>query len=222
MNYKLIRMKRKSLTISVSSDGEVTVKAPLSTDASYIDDFIVRKSAWIEKKLAEYARRSAVLGGVTDYSQVMLDGVICGIAVSDRHKKVCIENGVVYIPVKYGERDARIRAVAAWYKRGAQTLLSERLGQISAAIGLSYASFRLTNAKSKWGSCDSLCNIRLNWRLVMLDGAIVDYVIVHELSHTVHHNHSADFWALVQKFCPDYKQRRKRLKTYTPLTAIYR
>ncbi len=222
MEYKLVRMKRKTLTISVS-DGAVTVKAPKSKDIALIENFVAQKSAWIQKKLDEQARRAAALGGVTDYTKIMLDGVALNIAASDKHKKICCENGVVYIPTKYMSDDAaKKRAVAAWYKRGAKTLLSERLASLSQATGLSYASFALTNAATKWGSCDGECNIRLNWRLVMLDGSLADYVIVHELAHTVHHNHSAAFWSVVGRFCPDYKQKRKSLKAFAPLTALYR
>lgn len=222
MEYKLVRMKRKTLTISIA-DGEVTVRAPKSTDVSRIENFVAQKQAWIRKKLDEHDRRTAFLGGIIDYEKIMLGGVAFDTVISEKRKKICLDGGVVHIPTKYAaDKSARVRAITAWYKRGALMLLSERLAALSKTTGLSYKSFALTNAKSKWGSCDAQCNIRLNWRLVMLDDALADYVIVHELSHTAHHDHSAEFWTTVGKFCPDYKAERKRLKTYAPLTTLYR
>lgn len=221
MKYKLVRMKRKTLTITVA-DGEVTVKAPKSTDIERIESFVAQKSDWIQKKLAEHARRTAFLGGVLDYSMGMLGGKACDMALSDVHKRIKAENGTIYIPIKYADDVARKKAMAAWYKREATKVLEIKLQEISAATGLKYSSFSLTNAKTKWGSCDAQCNIRLNWRLIMLDGALVDYVIVHELSHTKHHDHSAAFWALVGTFYPIYKAARKALKTYAALTSLYR
>ncbi|MDE7464497.1 MAG: M48 family metallopeptidase [Clostridiales bacterium] len=221
MNYKLVRMKRKTLTISVSC-GEVTVKAPKSYTVERIESFVAQKSAWIEKKLAEHSRRNSILEYALDYSMVMLRGRMCETVVSGEHKRIKFEDGIVYIPTKYSDSDARKKALAAWYKREATKALSERLQDLSVATALNYSSFCLTNAKSKWGSCDAQCNIRLNWRLIMLTPTLVDYVIIHELSHTVHHDHSGAFWATVGTFYPDFKEARKALKTYSALTTLYR
>ncbi|MCH5162374.1 MAG: M48 family metallopeptidase [Clostridiales bacterium] len=221
MNYKIVRMKRKRLTIIIEN-GEITVKAPKSATVAHIESFVSQKSAWIEKKLAEHARRAAVLGGVLDYSNGMLGGTVCDITLSDAHKRIKAEDGIIYMPTKYADKEAQKKALKAWYKREAERVLEQRLQQLSAFTGLSYKAFALTNAKSKWGSCDAQCGIRLNWRLVMLSPALVDYVIIHELSHTAHHDHSAAFWATVGKFYPDFKAARKALKTYSALTGLYR
>lgn len=221
MEYKLIRSKRKTLSISIT-DGAVTVKAPRSTSLEYIEDFVNRKSDWIEKKLAEYAKKTSYLKSVMDYASVLYHGETCVIADTDDCKRIKCENGVLYLPKKYAARDGGSSAICAWYKRVATKELGERTAEISVATGLSYKSFRLTNARTKWGSCDGECNIRLNWRLVMLPAYLVDYVIVHELSHTVHHDHSKEFWNTVGKFYSGYKAARKALKTYSVLTSLYR
>ncbi|TDR33145.1 M48 family metallopeptidase [Hydromonas duriensis] len=79
---------------------------------------------------------------------------------------------------------------------------------------LRYRVIVLSNAKTLWGTCRSDGTLRLNWRLVFLDTTLVDYVLAHELSHTVHMNHSRLFWHQVAQLCPDYKERVKRLKQY--------
>ncbi len=222
MKYKLVRMKRKTLTICVK-DGEVTVKAPKSMDMEHIENFVASKERWIERKLKEYAAKTDFLSGVVGYEQALYHGSVYRISVSSAVKRIKAEDGALLLPVKYSEDAAAARrAIASWYKREAVKELAERIYEISAATGLKYKSFCLTNARTKWGSCDAECNIRLNWRLIMLDAPLIDYVIVHELSHTVHHDHSAAFWAQVQKFYPDYKAARKRIKTYSVLTPLYR
>ena len=108
------------------------------------------------------------------------------------------------------------------YKKLAETELADRLYRLALSTGLTYKSFALTNAKTQWGNCDGECNIRLNWRLVMLSDEMAAYVIIHELCHTKYHDHSKKFWALVQKFMPNYKTVKKQLKSFSMLTSMFR
>lgn len=219
MKYKLVRSKRKTLSICVK-DGEVTVKAPKSSSVEYIEKFIAQKESWINKKLAEFKTRSGLLRPVLDGECVMLDGNVIPIVISDGVKRAKLSDGALIVPETDG--DAQKKAIAAWYKRTAKNSLCHSLEGLSVLTGLKYKSFAITNARTKWGSCDGECNIRLNWRLIMLNERLAEYVIVHELCHTVHHDHSAAFWEEVAKHCPDYKNARKSLKTYGALTSLYR
>lgn len=219
MEHKLVYQKRRTITITVAG-GEVTVKAPIGTPIERIERFVADKSAWLERKLAEYAKKTDMLAPVLDGTHIMLDGEFIEIRLSDAVKRVRLENGALLVPEKYAAD--MTHAIGNWYRRTACEMLSHVLEMYSLSTGLGYSAFALTNARGKWGSCDGNGEIRLNWRLVMLDGALAEYVVVHELAHTVHHDHSAEFWAEVQKHCPDYKARRKRLKSYSILTSLYR
>ena len=84
------------------------------------------------------------------------------------------------------------------------------------------SSLKLINFKAKWGSCDKLKNIKLNWRICMLPDTVLYYLIVHELAHILEFNHSIKFWQVVEKYCKDYKILRKELKKYDFLTNLYR
>lgn len=221
MEYNIVRMRRKTLAISIT-DGVVTVKAPRTTSVEYIEDFVGRKSDWIQKKLAEHSRKTAYLRSVLDYASVLYRGEQYVISDTSEFKRIKCENGILYLPQKYAEKDGGKAAVCAWYKRTATKELEARLNEISAVTSLAYKTFRLTNARTKWGSCDGDCNIRLNWRLVMLPPYLIDYVIVHELAHTKHHDHSAEFWKTVGSFYSEYKAARNALKTYSVLTSLYR
>ena len=73
---------------------------------------------------------------------------------------------------------------------------------------------RISGAKTRWGSCSAKKNINLNWRLILAPPKVIDYVIAHELSHTVHMNHSKQFWAHVEGMIPDHRRYRKWLKDH--------
>lgn len=221
MTYKLLRQKRKTLTIQIR-DGEITVKAPMKLPTERIESFVAQKSAWIDKKLFEYAVKTSAVRPAIDYSSVMYHGAAYPITVTDKVKRISLTDGELLVPVKYGAEEEKKRAIAAWYKRVAKKELAELLDSTSKTTGLTYKSFATTNARGKWGSCDGDCNIRLNWRLVMLDCDLALYVVSHELAHTVHHDHSKAFWSTVGTLYPDYKSAVKRLKTNSVLITLYR
>ena len=76
---------------------------------------------------------------------------------------------------------------------------------------IDYQNLSITNSKTRWGSCDTYRNIKLNFRLIMLPHKAIDFVIIHELTHILEFNHSKDFYALVESFMPDWKQRKALL-----------
>ena len=75
-------------------------------------------------------------------------------------------------------------------------------------------TIKITNARKRWGSCSSDGNINISWRLIMASDTIIDYILVHELSHLVEMNHSARFWSVVESVLPDYKKRRAELRAF--------
>lgn len=93
---------------------------------------------------------------------------------------------------------------------------ARRLEILSAKLGVPLPKLFLSNAKSRWGSCNSKKEIRLNWRLLQASPHIINYVICHELAHLKEMNHSAKFWAVVASIFPDYKAAEKELKALSP------
>ena len=81
-------------------------------------------------------------------------------------------------------------------------------------MGVTYGNITIRNQKTRWGSCSVRGNINYNWKLVLLPVELADYVVVHELAHRTEMNHSKDFWKVVERELPDYRQRRRRLKGY--------
>jgi len=93
-------------------------------------------------------------------------------------------------------------------------IIKKRLDLYSSVMGVKYDSFRLSNAKKRWGTCSRRADIKINWKLANAGEDILDYVIVHELAHIKEKNHSKRFWAIVAGILPDHKNRRKWLKDH--------
>ncbi len=98
-----------------------------------------------------------------------------------------------------------------FYQTQAITQINQRVRKLSEYTGLYPKKVNYRNQKTRWGSCSSNATVTLNWKLIAFDQSLIDYVVIHELCHMTHPNHSAKFWALVEKFCPDYKRLNKQL-----------
>ena len=100
----------------------------------------------------------------------------------------------------------------SWYRKSARIVLKRRCDVWARAMGIGYGSLRITGARSRWGSCSSLGNLSFSWRLLATRWDLIEYVIVHELAHRVHFNHGTKFWRLVERYVPDYAQKRDDLR----------
>lgn len=100
------------------------------------------------------------------------------------------------------------------YRRAAKEKLGQRTAYFARLMGVSYGKVTVRAAKTRWGSCSGAGNLNFHWKLVLMPPEVLDYVVVHELAHRKEMNHSPAFWAEVEKILPDYKARRRWLKTY--------
>ena len=101
-----------------------------------------------------------------------------------------------------------------WYKKEARRALQARTDYWSAQLGVRYRRMAISNPRRRWGSCNYRNDIRLNWRLIMLEPELMDYVVAHELCHVTHKNHSRRFWDHLSTIMPDYYERRQRLRVW--------
>lgn len=102
--------------------------------------------------------------------------------------------------------------VKHWLIKKANGYLPKRTLDLSNKTGLKFKKVLVKDTKSRWGSCSSKGTISLNWRLVMAPSQVIDYVIIHELAHTLQMNHSKEFWKIVEKYQPDWKENRTWLR----------
>lgn len=96
--------------------------------------------------------------------------------------------------------------------RQAEQLLSEKAAFYAERLGVSFADIRIKDQRSRWGSCSSKKNLNFNWRIIMAPEPVCDYVVIHEICHLLHMDHSREFWKEVEGLCPEYGQYKSWLK----------
>lgn len=197
----MIRSARRTLSVAID-EGDVIVRAPMRMPKREIEAFLIQKRGWIERKICEQRERRRAASELMGEGRILLFGRAVVPTAGDR--------------AITGESEIRK------FYRSHLDYITGRVSEIAAAFGFAYGTLRFSNARTLWGTCDASNNIRLNWRLVAIPKGLIDYVIVHELAHTRQHNHSAAFWAEVERILPDWKKRRKALHEYGWLMNCYR
>jgi predicted metal-dependent hydrolase len=216
---KIIRSRRRTLSLEVTPAATLIVRAPLKASSAYIEEMIRQKSSWILRKQDEMKRRP--LSPCHEYTEgelflflgrsYPLHIVEGGSMTIERSDKLCVSH--TFMP--------RIRnQLKRWYMEEARKELQARCIWFSMKTGLTPASIRITDARKRWGSCTHTGSINFSWRLVQAPPEIVDYVVVHELVHIDQPDHSKKFWGKVRKIMPDYERRRKWLHDNERLLGI--
>jgi predicted metal-dependent hydrolase len=210
---RLIRSKRRTIALIIERDGSVTVRAPSKMSAQTIDEFVEKHGKWVEKKQAEL--QPMVPEQPRKYQpgeQFLYLGQAYPLELIRAAKQKLILDGSFKLAET--EQSNAQTIFRNWYRSQAARLIGERVAYFANQFGLDVDNIRITSARTRWGSCSAKGRLSFSWRLLMTPPGVIDYVVVHELAHTVHHNHSKRFWKLVEKWMPDYKERRKQLKRY--------
>ena len=169
IRYELRRSGRKTLSVEVSREGQVIVRAPLRLSQKRIEQFVAAHADWIARAQQRQRARLAA----------------------------------------HPEPDEARQAALI---RRARTELPPKVAHYARLMGVQPAGLTITSARTRFGSCSGKNRICFSWRLMDYPEAAVDYVVVHELAHIVHKNHGPQFWALVERYMPDYRARRALLR----------
>ena len=206
--HKIIKSKRKTLSLSINENAELIVRAPNQISNKRIEEFIIEKSKWINKnKNLMQSRINEMNDSDSDY--LFLGNIYPLIKVYENPNKIDF-NGTEFI-TSIENKDKFKSSLKSWYKIKFKEIAIPRLNYFSDKYNLKINQVRFKNQKTLWGSCSSKNNINLNYLLVMAPMIVIDYVIIHELVHTVHKNHSENFWNAVEAIMPDYKKAKKWL-----------
>ena len=228
--YELKRGKRRTIGFSVGPDG-LSVSAPKWVPLYEIDKAVVEKSAWVIKKLQETRARHDRLESARiewkDGCTLPFLGEQVIVVLDPRHAfggvgaelKSSFETlpGVAHLTLHVGlphtaTPDQIKDAVQAWLMRQAKRLFTERLNHFAPTLNVQWRKLSLSSAGTRWGSASADGSIRLNWRLIHFKQSVIDYVVVHELSHLRVMDHSPRFWDTVRTVVPDYAALRSQLK----------
>jgi predicted metal-dependent hydrolase len=209
---ELKRTKRKTISLQIKADGRLIVHAPLLAAKSIILKAVTEKSSWIIekqqamlKKLRENSPKAYNAGEILLYR-----GQPITLEYSEQVNEVELKGNNLFVPKKY--YGAAKQEVEWWYQVQAANDINIMLKHCVKLLGFTYKSAKLSNASTHWGSCGPNNTLNFGWRLVMAPPEVLNYVVLHELCHTVHHNHSAAFWQKVAQLMPDYEVHRSWLK----------
>ncbi len=215
LHYQLLRSKRRSIGFLITDNG-LRITAPRWVGIKEIEAAIVSKQRWILSKLREQQERPAVPVADTTLWQAGATVPLLGQPVQIQFGDpghFDAETATLFLNLPSDASPALCKKhVHASLMKQARRNFSERLPHFAQLLGVSYHSFTLTSANTRWGSCNSAGKIRLNWRLIHFNQHLIDYVIAHELAHLHEMNHSVRFWAKVEQVFPDYLAARHELK----------
>ena len=228
--YEFKRGKRRTIGFSVSADG-LTVSAPKWVPLYEVDKAVLEKSAWITTKLQETRARHERLESARiewkDGATIPFLGEQVIVVLDPRHAfggvgaelKSSMDTlpGVTHLTLHVGlphtaSAEQIKDAVQAWLMRQAKRIFTERLNHFAPTLSVQWRKLSLSSAGTRWGSASADGSIRLNWRLIHFTQSVIDYVVVHELSHLRVMDHSPRFWDTVRAVVPDYAQLRSQLK----------
>lgn len=210
----------KNTYINVDTDG-VLVKTNDVTTIEQINKIVKDKSAWISKKLdifkAVAVNKDIRTGsrlyymGKSYYVNMIKNETVENITINFTHAKFNITT-----PLKYSDIELH-NAIENFYKQKAQEKIIPLTKKWATLMGVvpEHISFRYS--KNRWGSCSSTNRISYNYHLVKLSSSLVEYVVIHELAHIEHKNHSKEFWKLVQKYLNDYKIKEEKIRVFEKL-----
>jgi predicted metal-dependent hydrolase len=216
LSYHLIRSKKRRRTISleIKEDGKIVILAPYHTPRWEIEKFIEGKQSWIVQKISEKEKQTkegekAFLPG----EKFLYLGEWYPLEIHEsNHKELPLRLSFgVFVLSKDHMEEVRDLFVQ-WYKKEAKEKIVERIDYYSHRLHLFPKGIKITNAKSRWGSCSRDNRLSFSWRIIMASLAIIDYILIHELVHIREKNHSKRFWTTLGSILPDYRKHRVWLK----------
>ena len=206
---KIIRSKRKTLSLSINENAELIIRAPKRLSIEKIQDFINEKENWINRK--KRLIENQIKDVTSNHNKLLYLGNLFPINVEQNASKELFFTGEEFIANSI-EPDSLSLSIKKWYKNKFKEIALPRVAYFANKHNLMVNQVRIKNQKTMWGSCSSKNNINLNYLLLMAPMGVIDYVIVHELVHTIHRNHSTDFWDSVESIMPEFQEHKRWLK----------
>ena len=182
ISVEVIRSQRKTMAIQVHADGRVTFRIPKQLPGTDVQKQLESHRGWILNKLLEMEDRRK------------------------KREKAKVQDGAQTNQFPEGG------ALQTAEKKHIQENFRQRAEYYAGMMGVTFGNITIRNQKTRWGSCSGKGNLNFNYKLYFLPAELMDYVIIHELAHRRHMNHSAAFWQVVEQYCPEWRTARARLR----------
>ena len=215
-SFEVIRSKRRKKSIALTiRDGEVRVMAPATAPLRTIKAFVAQKSAWVRNNLQQQREAEPVIARQfvsgerfnylgEPYQLQIIRGSKPLVNVVDDQLQVQLRSPAT--------ADKTHRLLERWYRQQAQLVLEKKTRHYAKIVKAEPTLVRVKSYRARWGSCSSRGEINYNWKLIIAPHSVIDYVVIHELCHLHHHNHSPRFWQTVAQIVPKHRRYREWLK----------
>ncbi|NLM12567.1 MAG: M48 family metallopeptidase [Epulopiscium sp.] len=218
VSFNVVRAKRKTVKIVVSPPDQVVVTVPMTMNKNQIIDIVSTKGKWIVKKMDYFKemdclpyKREYVNGELFMYLgnyyplQIQYDPSI-------KKTVVALSDDQFIIKTNTNNKEVIKKAMEQWYRAMAKKVIEERVKYYQKYFYIEPKDIKVKEQKKRWGSCTHENRLLFNWRCIMGTLESLDYIVVHEMSHMIHKDHSKQFWSLVESILPDYKIRKLWLR----------
>jgi len=219
----IIRQNRKSVKITIREGGVLTVYSPLNLSYCKIEEIIKTKEKFLLKKINIATKIKKDNSDIINYKKILLLGKEYYIIPTEKVGKAYFVDDNFLVPKRCEDRAKLINFIRKTLREIATRVINNRIKEILK----NYPKFdkikqiSIGSFKSKWGSCDSLKNLKFNWKVIMLNPKLIDFIIFHELTHLKELNHSQNFYRELENVLPEHKRYRAELKYCSFLLNIY-
>lgn len=214
-NYKITYSKNRKRTIGFRITGDtLTIMSPLRVSQKFLLGLIEKRKQWtIERLEKRKARRQLIQNNkilflgkeielIVNDSELLKDGGFCE-----------LNNDKLLINIAKNWTNKLLQEIIEeWYKKECLKVLTNRVQYFAKQYNFNYGTVAIREQKTVWGTCNYKNDLSFNWKAIFFEEAVIDYLVVHELSHTIHKNHSKDFWKKVESILYNYKELNKKLK----------
>lgn len=228
--YRLLRSKRRRRTTSISVDQQgVVVRAPYFVSLLAIENFLLSKQEWVLGQLERVMRVLPKAKSYHDGEKHLYFGeefslkLVPSTLVKKPRLSLLYDRFEAMIPYSWSpaDRENGLKKVFTdWYLERGKKVIAQKTDYFCRKLGVSYNRIVLKKVSSIWGSCSRRNNLNFNRKLIMAPHRVVDYVIIHEVSHLLHRHHQKSFWEVVKRLDPDYKNQIKWLKEHFHLLTF--
>ena len=215
IEYTLVRSRRKTASIYIERDGQVSVLVPDKLTDRQVEALLESKRKWIYKSLAEWQdlnARRVHRDYVNGEGFLYLGRSYRLKLVSDLAEPLMLKDGYFCLRTNNGSLPDADAAFKAFYRAKGAVRIPPRVAYFQAKMDVEPKAVKVIDLKHRWASCSPGGNLNFHWKCMMAPLTILDYIVVHELAHLVYPNHTEAFWNEVDKVMPDFQERKEWLR----------
>jgi len=213
----IINPKLKHIYLSFNEQGELIIKSP-KVSTIQIEKLLLKKASWINNSRKKFKEKKGKSIDFTSKSELYFLGeshTLVLVPYKKKRTKLNFDGDLFRLYYSVYDEKVFQHHIDTFYKEEAKQYIPELVNTWAKVMGLVYSNISFRKTKRQWGSCSGRNDLSFNTMMMKLPLAVIQYIIVHELSHIKHKHHQKAFWLLVEKYLPEYKTQVKELKNFT-------